>query len=413
MAIDMKNILFVHYGDNWIRGSEVVLLDMLAAQIAHGRKPILWCNSQILATEAEKIGAQVIVDRFVCLGYWTSPKWDFCQFTRLLSKARKILTSENIDIVHCNNGGPCQWISLVCKFVKVKLILHLHARYQQRDRLTLLFHFADRIIGVSQSVVDIFQVNEYQKQRLALVHNGISSARVLSEQPFDIRAAVGARKNQPVVLYVGSLIPRKGLNMLIRSLAEVNQQHPLKAAIFGSGDEQLALNNLVKTLGLQDVVRFFPPEVEVARLYSSNADFFISTPTEEVFGLTLGEASLAGLPIISTCVAGVDEIYTDNENALLVPSGDRHRLSVALLRLIEQPALAQRLATNAQQHIKSHFSLQRQSMAIEKQYQLLQQSFSTSGCITAARISLLFTKLCLLKLVKTIRILSIRLCKYG
>ena len=53
MSIMLKNILFVHYGDNWIRGSEVVLLNMLATQIDAGKKAILWCNSLILADEAK------------------------------------------------------------------------------------------------------------------------------------------------------------------------------------------------------------------------------------------------------------------------------------------------------------------------------------------------------------------------
>jgi hypothetical protein len=406
----MKNILFVHYGNDWIRGSEVVLLDMLTARVAQGENPILWCNSRCLADAAEKIGAKVIVDRFVCLGYWILPRWDVVQYVKLLNKTWHILKSSDIDIVHCNNGAPCQWLSVICRLVKVPLVLHLHARYQQRDRLTLLFYFADRVIGVSQSVVDIFQAKECQPEKLALVHNGISSERVVSTHPLDIRQMLDAQTNQSVVLYVGSIIPRKGLNMLVSSIANVTKKHAVKLAIFGSGEGQTDLVKFVKKLGLENTIYFFPSKVDVAELYSSNADYFISTPKEEVFGLTLGEASLAGLPIISTCVAGIDEIYTDNENALLVPYGDVQKLSLALMQLIEQPALAQRLAHNAKQHITANFSLDKQNMAMEKQYDLVQNTTPENYCKVLRQFSLLVTKLFLLKIIKTMRTLFMRYC---
>jgi hypothetical protein len=98
MATDFVNnsgkqirILYVHYGENWIRGSEVVLLDILKSAKDQGHQPVLWCNSQILASKAAALEIEVIVDNFVCLGYWTKPKWDVLQFFWLLIKAKKVI----------------------------------------------------------------------------------------------------------------------------------------------------------------------------------------------------------------------------------------------------------------------------------------------------------------------------------
>ena len=66
-------VLYVHYGDNWIRGSEIVLLDLLKLAKENNYAPVLWCNSDILAEKAMGLGIEVIQDNFVCLAYWTLP----------------------------------------------------------------------------------------------------------------------------------------------------------------------------------------------------------------------------------------------------------------------------------------------------------------------------------------------------
>jgi len=370
----MKNIMFVHYGNDWIRGSEVVLLEMLNSSIKQGNKAILWCNSNTLADAASAIGVHVIVDRFVCIGYWTLPKWDIKQYLKSLLKAKSIIREFSIDIVHCNNGAPCQWMSPICKYLKVPLFLHLHARYQQRDRFILLFHLADRIIGVSKAVLALFKQDEFKASKLSVVYNGISAKRVISHQPIDIRSLINAGDNDRVVLFIGSLIPRKGLETLINAIAKVRKSHSIKLAIFGSGEQQDSLSKLIKKLSLQKDIFIFPPVMDVGKLYASNANYFISVPTEEVFGLTLAEASLAGLAIISTNVPGVNEIYTHQRNALLIAPNNVELLSQEITRLINSPKFAEQLAYNAKNHIKKHFSVAKQVIEIGEQYNLLMQA---------------------------------------
>ncbi len=394
----MKNVLFVHYGEDWIRGSEIVLLDMLTSSINLGRKPILWCNSKVLAQEATKIGAKVILDRFVNIGYWTLPRWDFFQYFKILLKTKKIIKAHDIDLVHCNNGAPCQWLSLVCKLMGVPLLLHLHARYQQRDRVILLFHFADRVIGVSKAVLTIFNDYEFEPKILSVVHNGISEKRVESKVLINIREMINAKEDDFVILYIGSLIKRKGIDTLIASLNRLGTMRSVKLAIFGSGEELSNLLQLIEQLKLGDVVSIFSEVSDVGSLYSSNADCFISVPLEEVFGLTLAEASLSGLPIISTTVPGVNEIYTHEQNALLVPAGNCDELAIAISRLIETPNFAKQLAISGKEHISNNYSLINQSAEVEQQYHMLFASRQKSffSCFVAT--FFIFVKSCSEKL---------------
>lgn len=368
-----SRILYVHYGSNWIRGSEVVLLDLLKSAKEHNYHPVLWCNSDALAKQALGLGVEVIKDNFVCLGYWTLPRWNFRQFFKLLIKANKIIKEYKIAFVHCNNGAPCQWMVPVCKFTDTPILLHLHARYMYRDRLTLLFHGADHIIGVSQSVINLFKQNEFRNQQVDVIYNGIDPKRVLCSSPCDIRAELSAKPCDFVILYMGSLIARKSVHQLLYALDKLKECYKVKLAIVGSGSEKNTLTDLVNQLTLNESVKFFSATDKVAQYYSSNADCFISVPTEEVFGLTLAEASIAKLPIITSNISGIDEIYTDQENALLVSTNNTDELVDAIKSLIDIPHLRKSLAERAQKHIVKKFSLKQQFIAFNLTYRALLQ----------------------------------------
>ncbi len=375
-------ILYVHYGENWIRGSEVVLLDLLKSAKENNYTPVLWCNSDVLAKEATDLGVEVIKDNFVCLGYWTLPRWNFLQFFKLLLKAKKIIKMYKISLVHCNNGAPCQWMVPICKFSGTPLLLHLHARYMYRDRLTLLFHGADSIIGVSQSVTKIFKHNEFSNQQVDVIYNGVDPKRVLCPTPRNIRAELSATKADFVILYMGSLIPRKLVHQLLYAVDKLKNDYQIKLAIVGSGGEKNKLTQLIDELSLHSQIKLLSASDNVAEIYSSNADCFISVPSEEVFGLTLAEASIAKLPIITSNINGIDEIYTDNKNALLVSPNNTNALINAIKSLIEKPLLRKKLAENAQEHIVKNFSSDQQFMAFNLAYQTLLKGKTKHSVIT-------------------------------
>ncbi len=369
--VGKQRILYVHYGDNWLRGSEIVLLDLLKSAQENHYSPVLWCNSEVLAKQAASLGIKVIMDNFVCIGYWTIPKWNFLQFFKLLGKAKQIISDYQISLVHCNNGAPCQWMAPICKLSGISLLLHLHARYMYRDRLTLLFNCADSIVGVSQSVTELFKPNEFTTQQITTIYNGISPQRVLNPFPRDIRAELSAEDTDFVILYIGSLIPRKSIQQLLYALEKLKVHYNIKLAIVGSGSELVKLTRLVAKKDLNNCVTFFSACDNVAELYSSNADCFISVPSEEVFGLTLAEASIAKLPIITSNIAGINEIYTDKENALLISPNNTDELVGAIKSFIDKPLLRYMLAENAYKHIMQTFSIEQQFNAFNHAYQTL------------------------------------------
>src|SRR6185295_3921141 len=108
-------ILFVHYGEEWIRGSERCLLDLLE-HLDRGRfDPFLWCNGNVLASAARRLGVPVQVDAFPILFDDLPPRFPFLHYARTVRKAFRIVREHGIRIVHSNSGAPVQWMLPVAR----------------------------------------------------------------------------------------------------------------------------------------------------------------------------------------------------------------------------------------------------------------------------------------------------------
>ncbi|QBF30538.1 glycosyltransferase family 4 protein [Thalassococcus sp. S3] len=162
-------------------------------------------------------------------------------------------------------------------------------------------------------------------------------------------ARVGGRPlDPPLLLSVGLQVPRKGHDVLLRALAQI-QDRPWHAVIAGAAQDPdcaADLAALVRELELTDRVRFAGrvPDAELATLYSDASIFMLATRYEG-YGLVFDEAMLHGLPIVTCDVGAVPDTVAKGA-ALLVPPEDPKAFAGALARLLDDPALARNM-TNA------------------------------------------------------------------
>jgi glycosyltransferase involved in cell wall biosynthesis len=110
------------------------------------------------------------------------------------------------------------------------------------------------------------------------------------------------------------------------------------------------------TLADQYNIHLVGQQEEVQRFYQT-ADVFVLPSRMEGLPNALLEAMACGLPTISSLLPGVSEVIEHNTNGLLVPPDDREAISDAVLRLLENPDVAQRLGNAAHQTIMKHYSL--------------------------------------------------------
>ncbi|WP_226634520.1 glycosyltransferase [Novosphingobium profundi] len=181
-----------------------------------------------------------------------------------------------------------------------------------------------------------------------------------------------AREN--VVLYVGRLVEKKGLNLLIEALerAGANEQGTT-LRIIGDGpmrDTYLALAKAklanVDYLGAQPHSRVVE-ELGKARVFcvpsvpSSNGD-------NEGLPISYMEASAAGVPVVSFAQGGILEAVKDGQTGLLAPTGDVDALAERLERLLLDPELGLRLGRAGRDHVEQVFDVRRQATHLEEIY---------------------------------------------
>jgi glycosyltransferase involved in cell wall biosynthesis len=162
------------------------------------------------------------------------------------------------------------------------------------------------------------------------------------------------------VLAVSRHDPRKGLDVLLRALAEVAAHGvSFRACLIGPGRLLETHRQLATELGLADRVTI-PGRVEDVGRYFVAADVFVLPSLAEASGsVSVLEALQAGTPVIASACDGIPEDLADGSDALLVPPGDVQALALALRRLLTDPSLRARLAEGGRRAHDEHFSATR------------------------------------------------------
>ena len=150
---------------------------------------------------------------------------------------------------------------------------------------------------------------------------------------------------RPRLLSTRNFEPLYNVPCTLRAFARVQARYPNAAlTVVGSGSQDTSLRELANSLGLGNVTfvgRVAPSEMH--RHYA-DADIYVQTPSIDNMPLSVLEAFASGLPVVSTGVGGVPAILTDGVHGLLVPDNDDAAAAAAVIRLLENPDEARRLA---------------------------------------------------------------------
>ena len=170
-------------------------------------------------------------------------------------------------------------------------------------------------------------------------------------------------KNKFVFLFVGALGYRKGIHVVLDALSQLNNEFDnLHFIVVGSGEYERELKLKTENLKLHHMVTFIPwmANNDLPEVYNS-ADVFLypSIPHkgwEEQFGYSIAEASLCGLPVISTKTGGIKEVLLDEKTGILVEPEDVFGLKTAMKRLIFDAALRREMGVYGRRFIIEYYS---------------------------------------------------------
>ncbi len=365
-------LLFAHYGGDWIRGSERVLLDLLRHLDRNRFRPLLWCNSQAMAQAASDLDLPVYRDNFSLLLSGRKPHLDLRGFASLVRRGKELVDRHEVDLIHSNSAAPNQWLNPMARSLRKPLLIHLHSRYPLRERVSLGIHQASMVVGVSQPVIEPLLADGMPSERARVIANGVDDQRLADHPSVDLRQSLQMHSEDFLIISTGSLIRRKGMDLIIDALARLKSRGiPAKLAIIGEGPERQAIEKQIQRLGLQQHIRLLGERNDVGALLRGGADLFVSGAREEVFGLVLAEAGLAGLPVVAPRVGGIPGVISEGETGLLAPPGNPAALAARIEILWRNPERRHEMGRQGRQRALERFSIETHVQRFEDLYQTL------------------------------------------
>jgi glycosyltransferase involved in cell wall biosynthesis len=184
----------------------------------------------------------------------------------------------------------------------------------------------------------------------------------------DLRFAL--EKNEIIILYVGRLIRRKGLDYLITALAYLKTNQLIKKFLMifvGSGEDKAFFESLVKRYNLSDCVKF-TGEVSDEDLYYlyKTSDIFILPSLSEVCPTVVLEAMYFGLPVIATDIPGIRDHF--NDTAILIPPRNYIEIAYSIIKLIDDKRLSKILSIKANKSVLSTYTWEKVAEKYESLY---------------------------------------------
>jgi glycosyltransferase involved in cell wall biosynthesis len=206
----------------------------------------------------------------------------------------------------------------------------------------------------SEKIVQFYGVD---KAKIRIVTNGVDSQRFRPAQDLGkIKHQIGIGDKQ-CVLFVGRLIPRKGLPFLVEAARSiVNERAETAFVVVGNGPLKNQLASYLEKINLSGSFVFLGDVGEdmLAALYNC-ADVFAFPSIQEGLGIVLLEAQATAKPVVAFDVGGVHEAILDKETGFLVKP-DSHDLADAILRLLSDRSLRERMGHRGREFVSNNFS---------------------------------------------------------
>jgi glycosyltransferase involved in cell wall biosynthesis len=257
-----------------------------------------------------------------------------------LESFRAIHHQGGLAVLNFVNSHPAEHNRYLTELAGLKALHHELIPAWMVQRVNLELSTADLILVPSRFVADQLRKHGVAEEKIALIPYGV-----------DLRAFYpGERridKKMPLeCLYVGHISYRKGIRVLLDA-ARYCQNQPVNFRLIGPVVSREVLANLPGNVFYEGPSL---PSGVAERMRA--ADLFIFPSLEDSFALVIFEAMATGLAVITTNHAGSSELLSDGEDALIVPAGDARALASAVQRLVDDPALRQRLGEAARRKVE-------------------------------------------------------------
>ena len=326
------------------------------------------------ATELEKQGATVVPFSF----------YDSTQTRHSLSTLRErlwhVLEKESPDVVHCNSLHASRIAGPLSSRSKIPILGYLRDILKLRRQVIDDLNQLNQLVSVSNATKHWHVQQGLHADRIQVIYNGVATDTFFPQTATGwLHQELGLPREHRLLLTIGQIGMRKGLDVIVDALAPVFSQNPtVHWIVIGERHSQKAeavdyhqqLLQATSQAPLKDRVHWLGRRPDIARIMNE-ADLLIHAARQEPLGRVLLEALACGLPIVATPVGGTPEIFRNiSDGATLFPADDVPALTQAIQQAL---SISRNASLSAQLHqtAKQRFSPSQTAQQLSALYQKL------------------------------------------
>lgn len=226
------------------------------------------------------------------------------------------------------------------------------------------------IAGSSATRAEFIENYPIDPERVGVARHGVDTDFFkATAEAAEVRQRLGIGPDEPVILFVGFVTPRKGLEFLVEALPFIKPTPKLVLA--GLWRNQAYRHRIMDGLGARksQVIEAGFVSDELMPAYYSMADVYVSSTLLEGFGLPIAEAMACETPVVTSEAGSTAEVV--GPGGIVVPARDPRSLAAAVSSLLQDERLRKEMGSRGRKHIVAEFSLERMLQDILAAYERL------------------------------------------
>jgi len=296
---------------------------------------------------------------------------------RQLLRLTLFLRNHRFEVIHCHDlmsnllGVPAARLAGTEKIISSRRYLELEwwSGWLRTRVAGLIYRLSHYVVVNSTSIRDLLMQRDHiPGEKIAVLYNGVDIKRFSKVKDEGSLPALLSQAPTAIAVVANMYSPIKGHTTLIKAAVEVCREFPdVLFALIGDGKERPSVERQVIASGLGENFLFLGSRHDVPELLGC-CDISVLPSDSEGFPNAILEAMAAHLPVIATRVGGVPEVLDDEVTGLLVPPADPAALSAAILRVLKDQGLRERLAEAGHSLVAERFSFERLTSSLEGLY---------------------------------------------
>jgi glycosyltransferase involved in cell wall biosynthesis len=303
------------------------------------------------------------------------------------------------EVIHAHFFMSALVASLIKKTIQTPYVVTFHALgpvrkafQKEMDRFPperfdierFIVQDADRLLaGCPQDKEDLVQYYGADAGKISIVPCGFNPREFFPVDRNEARQRLGLPAEIPILLQLGRMAPRKGVDTVIRALGRLRNLHrSAKLFIVGGNAEEPdpvltpeigRLQGIARDLDMQEQVVFTGRSSRgLLRYFYSAADIFITAPWYEPFGITPLEAMACGVPVVGSDTGGIKYSVLPGKTGYLVTPKDDPAFATAIDRLLTDKKLRSRMGKNGLQRVQRSFTWEKVAKQVAEIYTAIQ-----------------------------------------